>query len=189
MESDKTIINEAITYLKTDKLKEWSCHVQFVLELATKYQIKYWWDELVVKLSAILHDIWRGRELEWEHHNITWVREWLEFLGKYDIEQERIEKILQCIRNHWWEQLPRMIEEKIIITADSISKLEQHECFVLMTKKESTLDRARRWLKYIEKGYRRICLEAEKEIYHSLYLTKKTYYESVIREIQNWIWE
>lgn len=138
------LILHAQTFLMEDKLKEWSCHVQFVRDIAMQLQQKYGGDALVIEVAAILHDVGRGRELDGEHHSLAGMREAKVFLDGYALDEQQKLLILQCIKNHGAEEPPQTLEEKIIISADSASKIVYHTCFMLMCKKENTVSRARR---------------------------------------------
>lgn len=178
------LVSDSILSLKQDALKERSCHVQFVLKIARKLQSYYGGNSLVIDIAAILHDIWRWKELNWEHHSFAWVRIVSDFLLDYNLSKNDTDLILQCIKNHPAFETPLTIEEKIIISADAASKLEYHSSFVLMSKKKDILSRAQWWLKYLEKGYNMIAIPEYRNSLKSTYSFYKQQYELVISEVE-----
>ena len=174
------MFNQAITYLCIHNKKERLCHVLYVLQIALQLQERFGWDREVIWVAAILHDVGRGRELEWEYHEVAGERVAREFLKWVDwLSDEQKELIVRCVRNHGAEFTQTTIEEKIITSADSASKLLYHDMFMLMCKKQSYIEKAQWGLKYIEKGYWRIQIPEYKQELHETYMHLKHRYESI----------
>lgn len=174
------IREESIKYLSLDKRKEWLCHVQFVEKIALDLVDIYGGDKHIVSIAAILHDIGRDREVNQEDHRETGVRIARDFLSNYNINQKDIDIILQCVKNHGAEEVPTTVEEKIIITADSASKILYHQAFMLMVKKQTYIERAEWGMKYLNKGYSKIQFDNYKDKLTESFLLQTSIYSTII---------
>jgi putative nucleotidyltransferase with HDIG domain len=177
------IKSAAIENLLIDKEKEWHCHVKFVLKIATELAARYGGNMHVIKLAAILHDIGRGREFTKEDHLQAGYRVAKDFFKKYEISKANEELILKCIVNHSAEEEPDSLEERIIITADSASKIQHHQAFMLMVKKEDYRERAKWGVKYLDKGYKLIQFENYRDEIQSNYELYRSIYDEVISNV------
>jgi len=176
------IETRAIKLLCEEKEKEWFCHIQFVKEIALELAERFNGDKEIVSIAAILHDIGRDKEQPGEDHRITSVRISNEFLNQFNLEQSQLTLILRCIGNHGADEEPLTVEEKIIISADSASKVLYHQAFMLMVNKKTFTERAEWGLKYVEKGYNKIQFPEYKQELKQLYNNQKSIYHSVINK-------
>lgn len=162
--------------LLRDNKKEFLCHIQFVLEIGLRLAKNNNADLDIVEAACLLHDIGRGKELENEEHPQTSKRIAEELLADSNYSEEQKEKIFACILSHGASEVPATLEEQVVRTADSGSKVEYHEAFMLLCKKETCEDRLAWGIKYLEKGYHNLSLDAyKKEVEQKYILISETY--------------
>jgi len=122
------IKEEAKTYFKNAKgSHDWS-HVERVYNLALRIGKKENVDLEVIKLDAILHDI--GRKIEDEtngkiDHAEIGAKMAKEILEKYNVEKEKIEKVVYCIQTHRFRKnkRPETKEAKVLFDADKLDSI------------------------------------------------------------------
>ena len=122
------IKEEAKTYFKNAKgSHDWS-HVERVYNLALRIGKKENADLEVIKLAAILHDI--GRKIEDEtngkiDHAEIGAKMAKEILEKYNVEKEKIEKVVYCIQTHRFRKnkRPETKEAKVLFDADKLDSI------------------------------------------------------------------
>ncbi len=75
-----------------------------------------WANSKLVKIWALLHDIWKAldQEIEWTHPELWW-----KLARKYWLQKE----IVDMIENHHWEQFEISLEAAIVQVADAISSV------------------------------------------------------------------
>lgn len=166
-----------------EKEKEWSCHVQFVEEIALKLARRYRASKEIVSIAAILHDIGRDKEIANEDHRDAGVRIAREFLTKFDLSKLELELILTCIKNHGGDEMPKTVEEKVTIAADSASKIIYHQPFMLMVKKTKYFERAEWGLKYLDKGFKKILFPDFKKELEATYREYRKNYLGVLGNV------
>ena len=119
------IKDEAKKFLSTAKgSHDWD-HTERVYNLCMHIGKKEGADFEILKLAAILHDI--GREYEDKSggkicHAEKGVALARELLEKYNLEKEKIDKIIHCIESHRFRgnKTPRSKEAKILFDADKL---------------------------------------------------------------------
>ncbi len=139
--------------LVRDKEKELCCHVRFVLKIGLELAKKYKVDRRIIEISCLLHDVGRDHEMEHEDHGDAGARISSELLDGIGISKKEMITILACIKNHNKNLSFYTLEEKIVITADSASKVLYHEAFMLLCKKQTFQDKCEWGKRYLEKGY------------------------------------
>ena len=162
--------------LKENK-KEYVCHLQYVVEIGMRLANAYpSVDPLVIEVACLLHDIGRDKELPGEVHAQTGHRLGGEILKNTQLSEDQKKNILSCILLHNSDDIPETIEQQIVRTADAGSKVEYHEAFMLMCKKPTYNERLAWGIKYLEKGYKKICIDSYQvqiqkkyEMIHSIY--------------------
>jgi HD superfamily phosphodiesterase len=180
------IIVTTESFVKTQMPKEYFCHIQFVQsltnELTEKYHPKH---KLELQIAALLHDIGRTKKIESEHHSITGSKMLpcilKELLLDNKLNTSQIELIQELISSHN-NKTGQTLEEKILITADSLSKVKYHSAFMLLCKKETFLERAQWGSKYLNKGFNRIQFEDLKNNFNKQYSAQKFIYEKIMNE-------
>lgn len=145
--------------LLKDKSKEYACHVQYVVEIGVRLAREYSADPDMIELACLLHDVGRDKELPGEDHAQTSRRLAEGLLADASLPSGQLEKILSSIEHHNSDALPETIEQRIVRTADAGSKIEYHEAFMLMCKKQNYEERLTWGMKYLEKGYEKICID------------------------------
>lgn len=107
---------------KDDRVKY---HIDPVVNIACDMAKRLNADIQVVEISAYLHDITKITG-ERKNHHLTGAKYAEDFLKKYDIEQEKVEQIKNCIKKHRGssEFNRETIEEKIIATADAVAHIK-----------------------------------------------------------------
>ncbi len=183
MKNYKLIREKSIQFLCEEKTKEWFCHVQFVEKIAIKLTKKFTGSEQIVSIAAILHDIGRDKEQDGEDHREAGIRIAHEFLSEFEIDAGDLALVLTCVGNHGAEKKPQSIEERIIITADSASKVLYHQAFMLMVKKPTYREKAEWGLKYLEKGFKKIQFPEYQTRLEASYKTQKNLYLEVLKRV------
>ena len=175
-----------IDILLKEKKKEYLCHIQYVLKIAmklTKDCKDYDIDPEIIELSCLLHDIGRGKELEGEGHSQTGKRITEEILQNSKFSNEKKQKIYSCILSHNSPSVPKSIEEEIVRSADAGSKVEYHEAFMLMCKKNTYEERLAWGIKYLQKGFDEISIDLYKEKCKPKYNSIIEIYNNIFKEI------
>jgi len=162
--------------------KEYRCHVRFVVEMAIALAKEHGASEKIVHIAALLHDIGRGQEQNGEHHRDASVTIATEFLATLELDDAERGTIIGCIGNHDAAVPPRCIEESIIISSDSGSKVLWHEAFMLMCKKETFRERAEWGRSYVVKGFNRTTLPDVKELIRPEYERLLALYDRVLSD-------
>lgn len=114
--------------------------VKYALLLAEKYDA----DKFIVELSAWLHDV--GADAGKEHHEKS-ADIAKEFLSKFELPEDMLKRILDCIKNHSMGTDVYNLEEQIIQDADGIIFLEDtYKYFYEKGKsKTSSVEEAKKW--------------------------------------------
>lgn len=146
--------NKLINLVLKKHKKEYFCHVQFVVKLGLKLAEEHNGDKKVVEISCLLHDIGRDQEIIDETHQEAGKRIVEPLLESMDLTETQKIMILKCILNHSGKLPIEYEEEKIIITADSATKVLQHEAFMLLCKKETPEEKLKWALKFLNSGFR-----------------------------------
>lgn len=169
----------ALELLLKDKEKEFHCHVQFVVKVGLLLAKNHNADAKIIELSCLLHDIGRDHEIGEEDHGDSGARIAEKILEQTEISSAEIKIILDCIRFHTKEIPEYTLEQKIVITADCASKVEYHEAFMLLCKKQTYQERLTWGKKYLEKGYALTLFPEYKERIADRYKTIKNIYDSI----------
>lgn len=103
-------------------------HVTRVHKLCRKIGEIEWADLEILDYASILHDIARWEETKnkwWFCHAEKWAERAKEILIEFDIEDQKIEKIIHCISTHRYRSwnTPESLEAKILFDADKIDGL------------------------------------------------------------------
>lgn len=162
--------------LIVDKEKELYCHIQFVLKMGLELAEKYRADKRIIEIVCLLHDVGRDHETGGEDHGDAGARISIELLRNSGISKKEMNVIIACIKNHNKKLLSYTLEEKIVITADSASKVLYHEAFMLLCKKQTFKDRCEWGKKYLEKGYNNVLFPEIKKNITNKYKTLKSIY-------------
>ena len=93
-------INISIEYEGKTNYNYWEEHVKYVVMFSLELAEKVGADKEIVEISAILHDIAKVSVEESEPHNIIGSDLAEEMLTKLGYEQEKIEKVKNCIIKH-----------------------------------------------------------------------------------------
>lgn len=144
------LLKRTITYIQNKHEKEFYCHTQFVLKIGRYLLDRYGGNKFVVEVSCILHDIGNRDELAGDYHGESSMPITNNILNVAEICPAHKALILQCIKNHDGLNKPASIEERIVITADAISKLIYHEAFMLLCEKDTFRKRAQWGIKCLE---------------------------------------
>lgn len=165
--------------LHEDKSKELHCHIQFVVKVGMELVKKYDGDAKIIELSCLLHDIGRDHEVGDEDHGDAGARIAAKLLETTTIPQKEVAVILDCIRFHNKRLPSYTLEQQIVITADSASKVLYHEAFMLLCKKTSYEEKLRWGNKYLEKGYHNTVLPEYKQAIERKYKEIKKIYDAI----------
>lgn len=183
MENFKQIKEACINLLLQQwKQKEYNCHIIFVAQIAERLAKKHNTDSERMYIAWLLHDIWRDQELPWEEHGITWGRITKQLLSKLNVNAHDTQCIIGCVVNHNNHISKKSLEEKIIMTADSASKILYHQAFMLMCKKDNYKDRAAWWIKYLNKWLKGIQFDDVYTQAYPIYNNYMSIYNEVLSE-------
>lgn len=100
-------------------------HIEPVARIAVVMAKNMNADLQVVEIAAYLHDVTKMTG-DREKHHLSGAKYAEKLLKNYNIEQEKIEKVKNCIMKHRGnsEFIRTTVEEKIIATADAIAHIE-----------------------------------------------------------------
>lgn len=100
----------------------WKSHVESVVNYTKILTKKFGGDEEILEISALLHDIMKMQG-KYKNHHITGAKEAENILQKLKYPNNKIEKVKNCILTHSKDKnyLPKIIEAKILATADALS--------------------------------------------------------------------
>ena len=156
--------------------KEFDCHLQFVRDIALGLQKEYGGDPETIHIAAIAHDFGRVEDGDNKDHPERGATKLIPYLGELGMDQNKIEKIAQCIREHEQVSGFSSVESEIVANADRLSKVLTHSAFMLMIKRETYLERAKWGLKYLERDYSKLTLPGLQEKHKNHFdLLKSTY--------------
>lgn len=175
-----TILDQLRGRVKAEFPKEFACHIFFVHEVARNLQAKYGGDDEIVEIAALTHDIGRVEEGDNTLHPEIGSEKILPWLRDLRYDECKVPQIARCILMHNKTQGFENVEERIVCSADNLSKLLYLDMFMLMCKKDTYLDKATWGLKYIEKGYSKLVLPGLQEEYKPLYESLKERYQRVL---------
>ena len=131
-------------------------HISVVEDISIELAEKYDSDPLVVRASALLHDI--GLLEGVENHNKRSAEKSREILRDYNFNENFIKKVYKAILNR--EKTP---EGKILDSADALSHIKSAHFFAKAAVEEN-LEEFRSWaIKKINKDIERIHFEEEKK--------------------------
>jgi putative nucleotidyltransferase with HDIG domain len=173
--------NKISDILLREKRKEYLCHVQYVVEIGSRLAKEYHVDEAIIETACLLHDIGRDKELPGEKHCQAGKRIAEELLTNSNFNGIQKEKIFSCILSHNSQEIPVTIEEQIVRTSDGGSKVQYHEAFMLLCKKNAYEERLAWGMKYLEKGYSNISLELYKKEVEQKYFEIASIYKKIAR--------
>ena len=162
--------------------KEYACHVFFVHKVALDLQKKYGGDLEIIELAAITHDIGRVEDGDNSLHSEIGSEKIIPWLKEFGYSEEKTPLIARCVLMHNKTAGFQSLEEKVVCSADNLSKLLYLDMFLLMCKKDTYLGKAEWGLKYIEKGYAKLALPGLKEEHKALYESLKERYQHVLSQ-------
>jgi putative nucleotidyltransferase with HDIG domain len=168
-----------------DNKKEYACHLQYVVEAGLRLAKEYKVDEDVIETACLLHDIGRDKELPGEVHSQTSHRLVADILADSPLSEAQRENVLACVLLHNSEETPETIEQQIVRSADAGSKVEYHEAFMLMCKKQTYEEHLAWGMKYLEKGYRKTCLESYRSRIQEKYEAINLIYQRTLETINH----
>lgn len=180
---DSDLRKRIISILLEEKKKEYLCHIQFVVEIGLQLAKEFNINPDIIEVACLLHDIGRDKELHGEKHAQAGKRITGEILSGTNFSEKQKEKIFSCILSHNLQEIPVSIEEQIVRTADGGSKVEYHEAFMLLCKKNTYAERLGWGKKYLKDGYESISLESYKEKIKSKYLLINGLYDKILSMI------
>jgi len=102
-----------------------------------------------VRVAALLHDIGRLK-FGPENHEESGAREAERILRELEVEEEKIEKIKECIREHRHSKptIPISLEAKLLKISDAYSHFKKPLQIVLIRiKMEHSLEDSLRWMR------------------------------------------
>lgn len=116
----------------------WEEHVKYVVDFSLKLAEKVDADREIVEVSAILHDVAKLLVEECEPHNIIGANLAQDILNKFSYDQEKIEKVKNCIIKHNSDVDLNSLtkEEWCVRNADVLSMLDNLTIFYYLAYSE-----------------------------------------------------
>ena len=139
-------------------------HLNIMLKMALKMCIKYGGDKEVCSLAVVLHDaglVYGRTSASPEGHEERSIEYAKEILNKYGYEEDIIEQVVKCIAvtNSGFE--PVTTNEKIVRTADALSKFISCH-FIAKANFSKDIDEYMDWMyKKLKQSYYKICFDEE----------------------------
>jgi hypothetical protein len=163
--------------------KEYACHLQYVVDIGLRLARKFDADADVIETACLLHDIGRDKELPGEVHAQSGYRIAKELLAGGPFSSAQTNAILTAILHHNSDEVPGDVASQIVRTADAGSKVEYHEAFMLMCRKPTHQERLAWGMKYLEKGYAKICFDTYRQKIENKYQDIKSMYQQTLSKV------
>lgn len=172
----KKIFSEVYSLFKEDNNKKqfqyvrknwiFPNHINIMIEIIKKLNSKYKGNLEICVLAAILHDtglVYKRNSSSTAGHEERSIKYAKKILKKYEYPENKIIKIINCIRSTRFENKPTNINEKIVRTADSLSQFISIHFFAKAAFSQD-INTYINWLKNkVEKNYQKICFKDEIE--------------------------
>jgi putative nucleotidyltransferase with HDIG domain len=165
--------------------KEYACHVQYVAEIGLRLAQETGADPGVIETACLLHDIGRDFEQGEEDHAEAGYRIAKEFLSDSPLTEEQRTAVINSILSHNSDEVPATLPQQIVRSADAGSKVEFHEAFVLMSKKQTYVEKLLWARKYLDKGYSKISFDSYKESLRPKYEALSAMYQRSLTASEN----
>ncbi|MGV8171244.1 MAG: HD domain-containing protein [Candidatus Woesearchaeota archaeon] len=154
-----------------------SNHILSVRDYAIRLARKYDADMFVVVTAAYLHDIYHLQTHNHEIHEVEGAKFADKYLRKFDIEEERIRLICNCILNHRGSKKRKRvsIEEKIIACADAMDHIVRWKHMFYRISQRKSYEESIDWLRNkLERGWKKLELPEAKTLVKKEYLIAKS---------------
>lgn len=168
-----------------EKKKEYACHVQYVARIGLRLAQELSADPDVVEIACLLHDVGRDKERDGENHAETSRRLAEGILQGSPLSGSQLQAIYASILTHGSVEVPEMVEQQIVRSSDAGSKVEYHEAFMLMCKKPTYEERLAWGMKYLEKGYRNVCIDSYRSEIQKKYEEISALYRDTLNTVQH----
>ena len=109
---------------KLNRIEFYKYHVSVVEEICINLAKRFNANGEILKVSAILHDI-GGIKFGPRNHEETGAIEAEKILKEFNLENEKIEKIKECIKEHEKPSIPLFLEAKILKIADAYAHFKK----------------------------------------------------------------
>jgi len=111
---------------KLNRIEDYKYHISVVEEICVNLAKRFNANEEILRISALLHDIGRIK-FGPKNHEETGAIEAEKILKEFNLENEKIEKIKECIREHRHEKpsIPISLEAKILKIADAYAHFKK----------------------------------------------------------------
>lgn len=138
-------------------------HIDIVIEISKELCKKYGGDEEICTIASILHDIGLTSQDSPKGHEERSIEMAIETLSKENYSEENIDKIIGCIKTTDPDHLPKTINEKIVRSADALSKFKSIH-YIAKANFSKDFNWYVNWLKKkIKDDENKIMFEEEKE--------------------------
>ncbi len=139
-------------------------HLNIMLKMALKMCAKYEGDKEICSLAVILHDaglVYGRTGPSPEGHEERSIDYAKEILSKYGYEEDTIEQVIKCIAVTNSEFEAKTTNEKIVRTADALSKFISCH-FIAKAAFSKDIDEYMNWMyKKLKQSYEKICFDDE----------------------------
>jgi HD superfamily phosphodiesterase len=139
-------------------------HLNIMLKMASKMCEKYGGDKDTCYLAVILHDVglvYGRTSASPEGHEERSMAYTKEILEKHGYEPETVEQVIKCIAVTNSDIEPVTVNEKIVRTADALSKFDSCH-FIAKAAYSKDIDEYMTWMhKKLKKSYYKICFDDE----------------------------
>ncbi|MFA4887665.1 MAG: HD domain-containing protein [Candidatus Nanoarchaeia archaeon] len=139
-------------------------HFNIMIKMASKMCEKYDGNIVICHLAIILHDVglvYNRTSASPDGHEDRGIEYAKEILAKHGYDKEVIVQIIRCINVTNAEVEPVTINEKIVRTADALSKFDSCH-FIAKAAYSKDIDEYMTWMhKKLKKSYYKICFDDE----------------------------
>ncbi|MFP4567619.1 MAG: HD domain-containing protein [Candidatus Woesearchaeota archaeon] len=173
LEIHNFVKNESIGFAEDDVFEN---HILGVKNHAVKLAKIYNANLFVVIISAYLHDIYYIQTKNHDIHEIEGAKFSKKLLSKYNLPEEEINLIYECMLNHRGskKQKRNSIEEKIISCADAMDHISRFPHMFYRKCKTMTYEDAMLWMRdKITRGWNKIELAEAKPFVEKKYAAAK----------------
>ena len=118
-------INEDFRRQDADKYDFWENHIKFVVDESLKLAEAYGADKEIVEIGAMLHDIaLMSRVGTKADHHVNGAKVAEEILDKFNIEENKKQRILGCVLHHRTSKNAENLEELCVADADILAHFD-----------------------------------------------------------------
>ncbi len=141
-------------------------HIDIMIDLAKKLSSKYEGNKEICILAVILHDVglvYKRNSSSTVGHEDRSVEYAKKVLSKYKYSEDKIKKVVGCIKATCPDNKPKNVDEKIVRTADALSQFTSIHFFAKASFSQD-IDNYIEWLeRKVKNNSEKVCFKDEME--------------------------